>query len=336
MRKLKIAAILAMAALAAALGPVGAGVAGAAPPPPQFNMDPVNKVMTLLANGTTAQTIVIPDGWTLDGAGYTITAVDPTGGHFLGAVVRNGGATANVRDVTITASGLVNACDAGANRLRGILFEGASGSITGSRIVNINQGLSGCQEGNGIEVRNAPFDGTHPNTRTVTISNNHVDRYQKTGIVVNGDVQADVTNNFVGSAGLPKHIAANSIQIGFGASAGVNNNTIVGNQWDKVTIPQWAATAVLVYYAGDVNVNHNRISGDGTDVGIDAEGSGTVNVMNNVIQRVLLAVDTIDAYGIGVGFWGNQGKSKLVRNSLSGWKVAYEGPDLARVNAVDP
>lgn len=45
-------------------------------------------------------------------------------------------------------------------RLRGILFDGAAGSITHNTVTNINQGASGCQEGNGIEVRNGPFDNT--------------------------------------------------------------------------------------------------------------------------------------------------------------------------------
>src|SRR3712207_8069880 len=44
----------------------------------------------------TDTSIVIPNGYTLDGGGHTITAVDPVGGHFVGGVIQNGGATANV------------------------------------------------------------------------------------------------------------------------------------------------------------------------------------------------------------------------------------------------
>lgn len=314
---------------------------------PAFAEDPVlgpcdaaadadTQTIHLLDDCTTDHTLTVPDGWTLDGGGFTITAVDPAGDHFVGAVVRNAGKVAHVTNVVVTASGLANVCDAGDDRLRGIMLEGASGSITDSVVVGINQGESGCQEGNAIEVRNAPFDGTHPNTQSVKVSRNWVDAYQKTGILANGDVQVEITNNYVGSAGLPKHIAANSVQLGFGAYGAVNGNTIVGNQWDVVSTPQWVATAVLLFLAGDVDVNHNTITGEGTDIGIAAFDSGTVNVMNNSIARTLGADDTIDAYGVGVWFDGNSGASKLVRNRFSGWNQAFVGADLDRLNAIAP
>ena len=297
----------------------------------------VGSTMTLDDDCTTDATILVPNGFTLDGAGNTITAEDPPLGHFLGAVVMNAGSTANVTNVTVTASGLANVCDEGADRLRGILFDGASGSITNNTVDNINQGLSGCQEGNGIEVRNPPFDGTHPDTKTVAITGNVVTKYQKTGIVANGDVDVGINNNYVGSAELPKYIAANSIQVGFGGKGAINNNEIVGNQWDVISVPQWSATAVLVYFAGDVNVNHNTISGDGTDIGVAALGSGTVNIMNNIIERTPPGVgDTIDADGVGVWFDGNSGKSKVVRNTFSEWVTPFLGADLDRVNTVEP
>ncbi|KKT33608.1 MAG: hypothetical protein UW21_C0010G0004 [Candidatus Woesebacteria bacterium GW2011_GWB1_44_11b] len=294
-------------------------------------------MMTLDSDCITDETILVPDSYTLDGAGYTITATDPALGHFTGAVVKNEGATAHVTNLTVKALGLANICDAGDNRLRGIMFEGASGSITHNNVEDINQGLSGCQEGNGIEVRNAPFDGTHPETKTVEITHNTVLKYQKTGIVANGDVEVSITNNYVGSAELPFNIAANSIQLGFGAYGAVNNNEVVGNQWDTLSVPQWAATAILIYLAGDVNVNHNNISGNGTDIGIAAYWSGTVNVMNNTIVRTIdELVDNVDDYGIGVEFYGNSGKSKVVRNTFKGWNEAFLGAGLDKVNTVTP
>src|SRR5579885_3168749 len=122
-----------------------------------FTTSAKSKTMTLNADCTTDHSVVVPNGYTLDGAGHTVTAVDPSGGHFVGGVVQNGGAAANVTNLKITTSHLIDVCDGGADRLRGILFDGASGSITGNDISNINQGASGCQEGNAIEVRN--FDG---------------------------------------------------------------------------------------------------------------------------------------------------------------------------------
>ena len=84
---------------------------------------------TLLADCTTSQTLTIPPGFTFDGADHTITAVDPSGGHFLGAILQNAGTTASVHNLKLTALNLTDACDAGADRLRGILFDGATGAI---------------------------------------------------------------------------------------------------------------------------------------------------------------------------------------------------------------
>ena len=58
--------------------------------------------MTLVNDCTTDHTITVPHGVTLDGDDHSITAVDPVGGHFLGAVVKNGGTVAHVTDVEIT------------------------------------------------------------------------------------------------------------------------------------------------------------------------------------------------------------------------------------------
>jgi len=57
---------------------------------PGITVNDTKKTMTLTANITTDTTIVVPDGYTLDGKGFTITAVDgPTGTSFEGAVVQN-------------------------------------------------------------------------------------------------------------------------------------------------------------------------------------------------------------------------------------------------------
>lgn len=291
----------------------------------------------LTADCTTDATILIPDNMTLDCQGYTITAEDPAAGHFVGAVVQNAGTMAAVQNCTITADSLANACDTGANRLRGIMFEGASGFISNNSVLGINQGLSGCQEGNAIEVRNAPFDGTHPGTVLVDIGHNAVDRYQKTGVVANGDVDVTIHQNAIGSAQLEANIAANSVQLGFGAVGSVNNNQIVGNEWDGAS--DYAATAVLIYLAGDVTVSHNRILGLGftdggvaTDIGVFAIDSGTVNVMNNRIFRDDEETGEKDDYGVGVWLFGNTGAGKIVRNRFKNWLHDFFGADVAHVN----
>jgi len=62
----------------------------------------VGSTMTLDGDCTTDATILVPNGFTLDGAGYTITAEDPSGSHFLGAVVKNEGPFAVVKNLSST------------------------------------------------------------------------------------------------------------------------------------------------------------------------------------------------------------------------------------------
>lgn len=226
----------------------------------------------LTADCTTDQTLYVPDGWTLDGDGYTITAVDPVGDHFRGAVVKNGGASANVTDVTVTASGLDDVCDAGDDRLRGILFDGAAGSITGNTVTNVNQGPSGCQEGNAIEVRNEPFDATGPDL-DVTIDGNVANGYIKNGITANGSVAAVITNNVVtgsGPVGVPL-AAQNGIQVGFGATAIVRGNTVSGNDY---TPKSWVACGLLMYDADGVRASANTYFDNERDVCNFGKGGG--------------------------------------------------------------
>jgi len=208
--------------------------------------------ITLLADCTTDHTIFVPHGFTLQGAGHTITAVDPPTDHFRGAVVQNAGTEAHVTNLGVTASGLADVCDAGVDRLRGILLDGAAGSITNNTVLNINQGASGCQEGTGIEVRNGPFDNTGTNDLPVTISGNVVTNYQKNGITANGSVAATITGNIVTGAGPVNYIAQNGIQVGFGGTAFIRGNTVSGNDY---TPPDTIACGLLYFQADGVRAS---------------------------------------------------------------------------------
>jgi hypothetical protein len=232
--------------------------------------------MTLVADCTTSETILIPDGFTLDGADHTITAVDPEApGHFLGAVVRNGGASAIVTNLTVTASGLTDACDEGDDRLRGILLDGASGSITNNTVTGVRQGPSGCQEGNSIEVRNAPFDAAGTDLG-VTISGNVVSSYQKTGILANGSVAATITGNTITGAGPVGYIAQNGVQVGFGATAVVKDNTVSGNSYTGADV----ACGILLFQADGVKASSNNLFSNERDMCNFGKGGGKFNPSN--------------------------------------------------------
>ena len=226
---------------------------------------------TLLADCTTDETILIPQGVTLDGDGHTITAVDPVGGHFLGAVLKNAGTVAHVTNVEITASGLADVCDGGADRLRGILLDGASGSITNVTVQGVEQGTSGCQEGNAIEARNV--DGPTFGTRlAVTISDNTVFNYMKNGITTNGNLSATIERNTVTGDGPVGYIAQNGIQVGFGASALVQANTVSGNVYTGSDL----ACGLLIFEAQGVRQSKNTFFANERDVCNFGRGGGKV------------------------------------------------------------
>ena len=271
-------------------------------------------VLVLQSSCTTTTSIVIPDGYALDGAGLTITAADPAGDHFRGGVIESGGSVAHVRNLTISAAGLANACDAGDDRLRGILFEGAAGSIERVVVDGLNQGASGCQEGNAIEVRNI---GHAPGRPQVAIKHNVVRDYQKTGIVANGDVDVEIMKNTVGASATQANLAANSIQIGFGASGRVALNEIEGNQW--LGTSNYAATAILLYDSGaGLAVMGNEVAGN-SDVGLYVFANG-VRVWNNQITDV---GPDAGHYDIGIGNWGSG--NEFWNNTVSGFDTPTDG-----------
>ena len=288
----------------------------------QCSFTTAGTTMYLNSDCNTDHTIEVPEGMTLDFNNNTITAVDPAGGHFLGAVVGNapGATEIHILNPSITTLELANVCDPGGtpdNRLRGILFNGAGGSITGGSVMNINQGASGCQEGNAIEVRQFPFDGSETgNRKFVSIKNVDVVNWQKTGIVANGDVEVEITNCKIGSSATQTNLAANSIQFGFGAIGKAERNKIAQNTWQGGS--DYAATAILIYSANPgVIISQNVMMEGNADVGIYVIADG-VTVENNKV------FETGDdgLYDIGIGNYGNG--NYVSNNKIKGYDTPTE------------
>ncbi|HKU38760.1 MAG TPA: right-handed parallel beta-helix repeat-containing protein [Polyangiales bacterium] len=282
----------------------------------------------LKADCETDRTIVIPQGVTLDGRGHRITAVDPAEGHFLGAVVRNGGSIAHVRNLIVDSRELADVCDADTppdQRLRGILFEAASGSIVSSHVLDIGQGASGCQEGNAIDVRNPPYDGTHPATQHVAIWGNRVARYQKTGILANGDVEVDVAANRVSGQGPIDFIAQNGIQLGYGAFGQVRLNHVEQNVYTRGT---FGSGGILLLLAGAPITVQGNVVND-CDLGIALDGTSGARVIANRLGDI--TDDGIGVYGASAAASGNQIEHNWVDGSGLGIDV-YGG--LATRNSI--
>ncbi|HYH95152.1 right-handed parallel beta-helix repeat-containing protein [Hyalangium sp.] len=274
------------------------------PPPCQVRLEPL--LVTQQEDCTTATPVFIPDGYTLHGTGHSLVAVDPVGGTFAGAILRNRGVTAHVRSLRVRAQGLLKdgPCDAGDDRLRGILLLGASGSVVDSEVLDIrrNQRVAGnpegaprgCQEGHAIEVRN----GDASVQRQVELLRNQVSRYQKVGILVAGRVDATVTENTVTGSGPVAHIAQNGMQLSDGATGRVTGNQVSGHSY---TGSSDVASGILVAggpYYGIALVKDALIQGNtlaGNDVGIslsqaEADGSGLatatrIRVFDNTVRN---------------------------------------------------
>lgn len=277
-----------------------------------FAVNPDTMTLDLLGDCTTDAPLIVPDGYTLDGNGHTITAIDPPGDHFRGGIVENGGGWAHVRDVVLTASALANVCDGGADRLRGVLFDAAGGSVVGVTVDAVRQDASGCQEGNSIEVRNV--DGGP--AVSVEIAHITVRGWMKTGIVVNGDVDASIHHNRVEASANQAHLAANGIQVGFGARAVVEHNQVEGSSW---CCADAVGTAILLYDSGATIVRHNNIRGN-ADVGIYVFADAAAIDNNRIFES-----GPDGAYDIGIGDYGSG--NQLTNNKVRGYDVPYDIAD---------
>jgi hypothetical protein len=288
--------------------------------------------MILEGDCTTDATVLVPDGFTLNGGGFTITAVDPPGGHFQGAVVRNAGNEASVEHLRITTSNLIDVCDAGEDRLRGISLVGASGRIEGNTIFGLNEGgaRSGCQEGIGIQAENSGPEDTE-----ISIHDNRIQGYQKGGIQVSGAIRATVRENVLTGLGPVDFIAQNGIEIASGAAAIIGDNLIRANSYtgtqDVVstgilvtggpleptctasTCPLTSKVSIFrnVLLENDVGVFLENVA-DG--MGNPAETRTEISVIENVISKATLTNGT----GTQIGIFDIGNRDRIVDNTISG------------------
>jgi hypothetical protein len=243
----------------------------------------VRTTMRLKADCTTNAPIFIPNGVTFDGQGHTITAVDPSdlppNNHFRGAVLTTTGAVAHVKRVTITAAGLADVCDTGDDRLRGIFFNGASGSIRDVTIVGIHQTLpTVCPEGSGIVVNKAPFDDTHPAIAFVEIDHVKVINMSRVGIQGLGDVSLKIRDSEIRGVPMSQIVPDQYGVFIAGGALGSIKGTTIRQKWDRNVSP--FAFGVYIEDASGVYVEENSIIGSTEGVYVVADCILTTGVAN--------------------------------------------------------
>lgn len=233
------------------------------------------QTLLLQADCETHATLIIPDGFTLDGQGHTIHAHNPEGG-FVGAVVQNGGREAHVRNLVIEARNLEGPCHQSEpidTRVRGILFRGASGSIVGNRIA-IDQGHSGCSEGVAIEIR---AEQREPH---VEVANNHITHFQKTGILAQGPLTIQLLNNRVQGRGAVTHVAQNGVILRDQVAGVVERNRVQDVLYAGA---KYSATGILVMSTdAPLTITNNRI--DQADVALRLWSTSNATIEHNVIR----------------------------------------------------
>jgi hypothetical protein len=274
-----------------------------------------NGVVHLLNDCQTDHSIEVFEGMTLNGDGHLIQAIDPANDLFRGGVIVARGRGVSVMNTRVSTALLNGGCVEGDTRLRGIYFDGASGEIVGNVVSGVRRAAGACEEGHGIEVRNRDRDGAPTD---VVIQGNRIDQYQKTAIVIHGNVDAVIDGNTIGSAAERPLIVPNGIQIGPRATARVQKNRITGRFTGQVT----AGAAILLIQSGrGTIVDENLIDGD-SDVGIYVAADGAI-ITNNVVR------DT-DASGVfDVGIVNQGADNRFGNNSVSGFRSGFYGVETA-------
>ena len=272
-------------------------------------------VFTLTADCDTTVPLTIPDGVTLNGAGFTITVHDITAGSFNGAVLSNAGTSMSIEDLTIMGTGFTQTQPPGScgrATLNGIWFNGAGGSVSNVTVTGITES-SNCQVGRAIVA-------TGTAGQTLTITGTTVSDYNKNGIQASG-MTMNVSGSTIGSPASLKGVTGqNGLLYQAGATGTTSGSTIYGSGYGGVAN---ANVAALLFGATNVTLTGDTITGDGTDIGVDVASNSTGAIVDrNQIGRT--APDVSDVYGIGVEL--DPGSTATVTcNTFSGWKTDLSG-----------
>ncbi|MCA9877606.1 MAG: right-handed parallel beta-helix repeat-containing protein [Thermomicrobiales bacterium] len=105
--------------------------------------DVAAQTQRLLADCVTDETIFVSNGWTFDGGGHTIFAVDPAGWRLQAAVLSVKAGAGSVHDVVIDGRGLEEPCliDGGATALGGLVFLDSTGEARRVTVRNMDRDL---------------------------------------------------------------------------------------------------------------------------------------------------------------------------------------------------
>jgi Fibronectin type III domain len=280
---------------------------------------PSGTTESLDGNCLLSETHVVPDGWTLDGNGFTITA-DPAGTFARGVIASESGTGAttpkamNVKHLTIAT--VPNGTD-------GILFDGAQGAV--SR-VTVQGGQNGVEADNDI----GAGIGTGLTAPQVKVGRTTIGNYQDAGVYAHGDLKLDVLQaDILSPQASTGHIVA-GVYIQSGAHGSVKDSHI---RLSDVELASPTAFGAGVQIEKDdsllprrIEVKRNVFTGGNADFGISVSNAFptkklTADTNCNLFVRHDTSAD--DPYGVGVARWEDSSKTNLlVSNSTfqGNWK----------------
>jgi hypothetical protein len=303
--------------------------------------DGAGKLYTLNNDVETFTTITMPNDATLDGAGHTITAVEDAAhrnfqGSVLASAVGNDDAAArlDVKNLDITTQDFQNGSNSG-GLLNGIYMFRAGGSLTNVSVDGISHG-NGVQEGNAISIRNrVSGDNTSVPRAHVDLTDIDVTNYQKTGLLLDGNLTFSVKNANVGQGkgpqGLPNPgIAANSLQISRGASGSVTDSAFALNTvFAPGTVDETPGTAVLLFNAKNVAFERVIVNGAAAaDQGIVISNNNKTPVDTVFTMRGGAVTRTATPTGgTGLSVEGPAGSvtATVTGTTFTGWGSATSG-----------
>ncbi len=130
----------------------------------------------------------------------------------------------------------------------GVHYDEASGTFENSRITGIRDAtFSGVQSGDAF-VANHKYDVVK--SQTVTVNNNIIDDYQKSGVVINElNTHGIVTNNTITGQNTKGVNGQNGIQFAFGSYGTITGNTVSNNLYNDPT-NTYVASGILIAGAG--------------------------------------------------------------------------------------
>jgi hypothetical protein len=247
------------------------------------------------SNPSYAAIIVPPAG------GMVQNGVDITGFPTAAQIFVNAGGSNTVTIEHLTVDAIGNNVGNGGNNgsgcalnVVGIYYQNTPGTISYNTVRNQYQtdftganNLSGCQNGLAINVESST------SSPAVTISYNSVRAYQKNGITASGDAStsafgpaATIKYNYVVGLGASAlnwdglytgnsvPAGSNGIQVGFGATGTVEDNTVDDNIWADGALYGPAASGILVFASNGITVSSNYVNSAQYGIAIATDSYG--------------------------------------------------------------